>query len=43
HSSLSSDTAHESSPIRVTMRETSRGRHHICVSQTLLRTHNSDI
>ncbi|CAF1042185.1 unnamed protein product [Adineta steineri] len=42
HSSLSSDTAHESSPIRVTMRETSRGRHHICVSQTLLRTHNSD-
>ncbi len=42
-SSLSSDTGHESSPIRVVIRETSRGRHRICVSQTLLRTHNSDI
>ncbi|CAF1373286.1 unnamed protein product [Rotaria magnacalcarata] len=36
------DTGHESSPIRVMIRETSRGRHRICVSQTLLRAHNSD-
>ncbi|CAF0914885.1 unnamed protein product [Rotaria sp. Silwood1] len=40
---FNSDTAHESSPIRVIIRETSRGRHRICVSQTLLRTHNSDV
>ena len=34
---------HESSPIRVIMRETTRGRHRICVSQTLLRTHAGEV
>ncbi|CAF4112622.1 unnamed protein product [Rotaria socialis] len=41
-SPFGNDTGHESSPIRVMIRETSRGRHRICVSQTLLRAHNSD-
>ncbi|CAF0918476.1 unnamed protein product [Rotaria sordida] len=40
---FNNDTSHESSPIRVIIRETSRGRHRICVSQTLLRAHNSNI
>ncbi|CAF3904730.1 unnamed protein product [Rotaria sp. Silwood2] len=40
---FNNDTAHESSPIRVIICETSRGRHRICVSQTLLRTHNSHV
>ncbi|CAF0957477.1 unnamed protein product [Adineta steineri] len=42
-SSTSSDTVHESSPIRVIMRETPRGRYRICVSQTLLRSHIGDV
>ena len=41
-SSTSSDTNHESSPIHVKIHETSRGRHRICISQTLLRTHTGD-
>jgi len=43
YSSFSGDTSHESSPIRVRICETSRGRHRICVSQTLLRTHNGNV
>ncbi|UJR30551.1 hypothetical protein I4U23_018081 [Adineta vaga] len=37
-----SDT-HESTPIRVTIRETPRGRHHIRISQTLLRSNQIDV
>lgn len=40
--STSSDNAHESSPVRVAIRQTNRGRYRICVSQTLLRSHNGD-
>ncbi|CAF1012588.1 unnamed protein product [Rotaria magnacalcarata] len=42
HSSTSNDTGHEASPIRLKIHENSRGRHRICVSQTLLRTHTGD-
>ncbi|CAF2401406.1 unnamed protein product [Rotaria sp. Silwood2] len=42
HSSTSNDTGHESSPIRLKILETPQGRHRICVSQTLLRTHTGD-
>jgi hypothetical protein len=41
--SFGSGTTHESSPIRVMICETSRGRHRICVSQTLLRAHAGDV
>ncbi|CAF0748822.1 unnamed protein product [Rotaria sordida] len=42
HSSTNNNTGHESSPIRLKIRETPRGRHYICISQTLLRTHTGD-
>ncbi|CAF3313410.1 unnamed protein product [Rotaria socialis] len=42
HSSTSNNAGHEASPIRLKIHETPQGRHHICVSQTLLRTHTGD-
>ncbi|CAF1070050.1 unnamed protein product [Adineta ricciae] len=42
-STASSDTGHESSPIRVAIRQTPRGRYRICVSQSLLRPRVGDI